>query len=72
MFSTSDDSRPTVGADRVSSAREASMSVLSMEARAKVASCLVDGVSIRATERITGAHRDTVMRFGVDEGGARR
>jgi IS1 family transposase len=41
------------------------MSVLSMEARAKVASCLVDGVSIRATERITGAHRDTVMRFGV-------
>lgn len=41
------------------------MSVLSMEARAKVAACLVDGTSIRATERITGAHRDTVMRFGL-------
>lgn len=41
------------------------MSVLSLEARAKVAACLVDGTSIRATERITGAHRDTVMRFGV-------
>lgn len=36
-----------------------------MEARAKVAACLVDGVSIRATERITSAHRDTVMRLGV-------
>ncbi len=44
------------------------MSVLSMEARVKVASCLVDCVSIRATERITGAHRDTVMRFGVTLG----
>ena len=33
-----------------------------------VAACLVDCVSIRATERITGAHRDTVMRFGVTLG----
>lgn len=41
------------------------MSVLSLEARAQVAACLVDGTSIRATERITGVHRDTVMRFGV-------
>jgi IS1 family transposase len=41
------------------------MSVLSMAERAKVAACLVDGTSIRATERITGAHRDTVMRFGI-------
>jgi hypothetical protein len=41
------------------------MSVLSMAERAKVAACLVDGTSIRATERITGAHRDTVMRFGL-------
>ena len=41
------------------------MSVLSLETRVRVASCLVDGVSIRATERITGVHRDTVMRFGL-------
>lgn len=44
------------------------MSVLSMETRVRVASCLVDCVSIRATERITGVHRDTVMRFGVTLG----
>lgn len=41
------------------------MSILSMEARVRVASCLVDGTSIRATERITTAHRDTIMRFGL-------
>jgi hypothetical protein len=41
------------------------MSVLSMETRSRVTACLVDGTSIRATERITGVHRDTVMRLGV-------
>ena len=44
---------------------ELPMSVLSMAERAKVAACLVDGTSIRATERITSTHRDTVMRFGL-------
>jgi IS1 family transposase len=44
------------------------MSVLSLDQRAKVAACLVDGTSIRATERITGVHRDTVMRLGVTLG----
>lgn len=41
------------------------MSILSMEARVRVAACLVDGTSIRATERITHVHRDTIMRFGL-------
>lgn len=30
-----------------------------------VVAALVDGVSIRATERMTGVHRDTIMRLGV-------
>ena len=29
---------------------------------------LVEGVSIRATERLTGIHRDTVLRLGVRVG----
>jgi len=41
------------------------MSILSMEARVRVAACLVDGTSIRATERITNVHRDTIMHFGL-------
>lgn len=39
--------------------------VLSAEKRLAVLAALVDGNSIRAAERMTDVHRDTVMRFGV-------
>lgn len=39
------------------------MNKLSPEKRAAVLSCLVDGVSIRATSRITGAAKGTILRL---------
>lgn len=39
-----------------------------MERKAAVIAALCEGVSIRATERLTGSHRDTVMRLGVAVG----
>jgi hypothetical protein len=38
------------------------MSVTSQETQVRIISALTEGCSIRATERLTGAHRDTVMR----------
>ena len=47
--------------------------VLSDEHRLRVLAALVDGNSIRAVERMTDVHRDTIMRFGVLVGtGAQR
>ena len=46
------------------------MNQLPIEARVRIAAALVDGMSIRAVERLTGHHRDTVMRFGVEAGEA--
>jgi len=34
----------------------------------EIISALTEGVSIRATERLTGVHRDTIMRLGVRVG----
>ena len=42
--------------------------VLAPEKRLAVLAALVDGNSIRATERMTGVHRDTIMRFGLTVG----
>jgi hypothetical protein len=39
--------------------------VLKPEKQAAVISALAEGASIRAIERMTGIHRDTVMRLGV-------
>src|SRR5579864_1816495 len=39
------------------------MYVLSLDKRAAVVSCLVDGCSIRATERLTGVPKKTIGRF---------
>lgn len=39
------------------------MNVLSKEKKALVLSCLIEGNSIRSTERITGVHRDTILRL---------
>jgi IS1 family transposase len=42
--------------------------ILAIEKQVTVASMLAEGSSIRAIERVTGIHRDTVMRLGVKVG----
>ena len=37
--------------------------------RTQIINCLVEGNSIRSTERLTNTHRDTIMRLMVDVGG---
>src|SRR6266571_643809 len=44
------------------------MNVLSVEKKAGVISALVEGNSIRSIERMTGVHRDTIMRLVVRVG----
>jgi IS1 family transposase len=44
------------------------MNVLSFERQTAIIAALVDGCSIRATERLTETHRDTIMRLGVRVG----
>lgn len=46
------------------------MNRLSTEKRAKIIGCLVEGMSIRATVRITGAAKNTVTKLVVDLGAA--
>jgi hypothetical protein len=41
------------------------MNVLPMESQERVISALAEGSSIRSIERMTGVHRDTIMRLGV-------
>src|SRR5207244_3978004 len=47
-----------------------SMNRLSSERRAQVVGCLVEGMSIRATVRLTGAAKNTVTKLLVDLGAA--
>jgi IS1 family transposase len=44
------------------------MNVLSRDQQIQIISCLTEGMSIRATERVTGIHRDTIMRLGARVG----
>lgn len=44
--------------------------ILKTERKAQVVSLLCEGTSIRSIERVTGIHRDTVMRLGVRVGEA--
>lgn len=44
------------------------MNILSEEKQCSIIAALCDGVSIRATERLTGIHRDTIMRLGLKVG----
>lgn len=44
------------------------VSLLSIEQKTAVVAALCEGVSIRATERLTNVHRDTIMRLGVAVG----
>jgi IS1 family transposase len=46
------------------------MNVLPFETQTRIVASLVEGNSIRATERLTDVHRDTVMRLGVKIGEA--
>ena len=46
------------------------MNKLKIEKQAMVISALVEGVSIRSTERMTGVHRDTIMRLMLRVGDA--
>lgn len=44
------------------------MNVLSTDKQRAIIAALCEGVSIRATERLTGVHRDTIMNLGVKVG----
>jgi IS1 family transposase len=44
------------------------MHVLSRDQRISIIAALTEGMSIRATERLTGIHRDTIMRLGARVG----
>nr|WP_246667518.1 transposase [Bradyrhizobium macuxiense] len=44
------------------------VNVLSRDQQIAIIACLTEGQSIRATERITGIHRDTIMRLGARVG----
>jgi len=44
------------------------MNRLNKDTRARVISCLIEGNSIRSTERMTDTHRDTIMRLLVSTG----
>lgn len=44
------------------------MSALTLQQNARIIACLCEGVSIRATERLLGHHRDSIMRLGVSVG----
>src|ERR1700746_4028205 len=44
------------------------MNVLSRDQQIQVIAALTEGMSIRAVERITGIHRDTIMRLGARVG----
>jgi hypothetical protein len=44
--------------------------VLNIDKKIAVIGALAEGSSIRSVERITGVHRDTIMRLGVSVGQA--
>ena len=44
------------------------MNILPFDKQIQAISALTEGCSIRATERLTGTHRDTIMRLGVKVG----
>ena len=46
------------------------MNKLSNEDRVRVVACLVEGNSLRATVRMTGIHRTTILKLLVDLGDA--
>jgi IS1 family transposase len=58
---------------RVGEDKRPVVNILPIEKRTQIVAALTEGCSIRATERLTDTHRDTVMRLGVTVGeGCRR
>ena len=45
-----------------------SMNRLNLTRRTQVVNCLIEGNSVRSTERLTNTHRDTIMRLMVQVG----
>ena len=43
------------------------MNILPRDKQVAIISALTEGCSIRSTERLTGVHRDTIMRLGVGD-----
>ena len=41
------------------------MNILSRDKQIEIIAALSEGMSIRAVERLTGVHRDTIMRLGA-------
>jgi hypothetical protein len=50
------------------SVKEPVMNILSQERQIQILNTLVEGVSIRSTERMTNTHRDTILRLLVSVG----
>ena len=50
--------------------KEVAMNKLDIKTRARILSCLVEGNSIRATVRMTGAAKNTVVKLLADVGAA--
>lgn len=48
--------------------RDWAMNILPFDKQIAIISALTEGCIIRATERLTGVHRDTIMRLGVRVG----
>lgn len=48
------------------------MNILPRDRQIAVIAALAEGNSIRSTERLTGIHRDTIMRLGARSGTAAR
>lgn len=48
--------------------KEPTVNVLKQEKKIQVLNALIEGCSIRSIERMTGVHRDTIMRLGLEVG----
>jgi IS1 family transposase len=57
-----------VGTKKRNPEHKAVVNRLSLSRRTQIINCLVEGNSIRSTERMTETHRDTVMRLAVEVG----
>ena len=44
------------------------MNILSHDQQIQIIAALTEGMSIRSVERLTGVHRDTIMRLGARVG----
>jgi len=44
------------------------VNILSRSTQIQIIAALTEGCSIRSVERLTGVHRDTIMRLGVKVG----